>query len=156
MTTEPYDIWKDEKTVDEMTIKDLELLCECAFKLKTDIDELEERIEALKKPLEEYKKKIEVTLQTFGKDSWDSPFGKIEVRTKSSVKIPRDEESKKALFKWLEEKGIYDQVVSVNSMTLNSLYNNEKENAFLEGREVVIPGIGPATEYSQLILKGKK
>lgn len=148
--------WEIEKELDTLTIKDLEELCEHAFSLKAEIERHEEVIESLKGPLEETNRKIEFFLTKFGKKKWDSKYGNIEIRQNTSVKIPRTESDKAALFKWLQDKGIFWQTVGVNSQTLNSLYKAEAEAAFSGGKDVVIPGISEPEIYTKVILKRSK
>ena len=140
----------------DVTVKELEELCDTAFKLKEKIDSYEEEASELRKELFGYQQKIQAHLEHFGKESYGATGGNIEIKSRTSVKIPRTEEDKRALFKWLQDKGIFWELAGINSQTLNSLYKSEFEIAIEEGRDCVIPGISEPEVFKQVILKPKK
>lgn len=140
----------DEKIVD-VKLSEVDDLARQALLTKKRISEKEEAIEEEKKELRDIEKRLEATLEYFGKDGWDSKYGKVEIRKRTSVKTPKTEEDKRALFAWLEEKGIFWSTTSVNSQTLNALYKAE-----FEAGNDKIPGIGEPEIYSTVILKPSK
>jgi len=72
----------------------------------------------------------------------------------SSVKTPKTLEEKLALFEFLKENGIFNEIVSVNSQSLNSLYKSFAEEALKKGiLEFSMPGIQPPTTYKQLKMR---
>ena len=142
--------------LDAITIKEFETLCSTAIELKREMDALEDAADEKRKVLAVYQRKIEGYLDHFGKEDWSSPSGDISLRTRTSVKTPKDEESKRALFAWLSEKQIFYETVSINSNTLNALYKSEMEAAAQESRDGTIPGIEAPTEFTTVIIKPKR
>lgn len=143
--------WRDEKPVSELRISELENYVRWACALEKEIEKEVEQTEKKKEELRAYKTWLQTNLEYFGKDGWDSKYGKVEIRKRTSVKTPKTEEDKRALFAWLEEKGIFWSTTSVNSQTLNALYKAE-----FEAGNDKIPGIGEPEVYSTVILKPSK
>lgn len=142
--------------MNDVTLKELEELCDTAAELKTKADSLEDEAKEIRKELFGYQQKIQAHLESFDKEDYDARAGNFSIRKRTSVKIPRNEEDKRALFAWLRDKGIFYETVGVNSQTLNSLYKNEFETAIAEGRECVIPGLGEPEIFTQLVIKPKR
>lgn len=70
---------------------------------------------------------------------------------KLSVRVPKTEEEKRAFFGWCEEQGIFWELVSVNSNSLNAFYRAEAELAAARGvHELRIPGLDAPNEYREL------
>lgn len=147
-----FTIGTNPHTGDDITVAEVEKLCAEAFKIRAHVDALEEDAKALKEELNKKQYQIQQYLELFGKSKWDSQAGTIEIREKLSVKIPRSEEDKLSLFGWLKDRGIFNQVVSVNSQTLNALYKAEFEAS--DGL-VNIPGIGEPETYKQIVMRKK-
>lgn len=145
-----------EELLDCVTMREIETLCELAFLSKAKCDAIEVELDKEKEQLKILQGKIQNNLEHFGKKSWDSSLGKIELRERLSVKTPKTEEEKALLFKWLTDKGIFMQTVSVNSQTLNALYNAEVDAALEKGQVGGLPGIGEPELYKTVILKSKK
>lgn len=74
--------------------------------------------------------------------SYRCPAGLASLSFRTSVKTPKTPEQKKAFFDYLKSIGRYDELVSVNSQSLNSFYKEQLELAKEEGKEdVEIPGL---------------
>lgn len=93
--------------------------------------------------------------------SFDGTNAKISIKTKSSVKVPKDSLSKKKVFNWIESK--YDEEVllsyiSINAQTLNKLFKDEEAKYFDEtGRtDFTIDGLEPPRTSEALSLRKKK
>lgn len=73
---------------------------------------------------------------------------------KSSVKIPKTLEEKQMLFNYLKEINLFDEIITVHSATLNSLYKSLSEQEEEKGNfDFQLPGVEPATSYKSLVLK---
>ena len=60
-----------------------------------------------------------------------------------TVQTPKSRYDKKALFSFLEERGIFNEMVSVNSQTLNAFYKEENAAALKRGDvDFKLPGVG--------------
>jgi hypothetical protein len=139
---------------DDITLKEFEALIEKAYWLKKEKEEYEAKAEKVGEELEGIKTQLLAFMEEFDKTSYKSKFGTIIAAKKLSVKTPKDPESKAAFFAWLDSKGIKDQLLTVNSKTLNSLYEAEFEAAKEAGADnFSIPGIEAPTVYTQLQMR---
>jgi hypothetical protein len=139
---------------DDVTMKDFESLIEQAYKLKAEKEEFESKAEAVGATLTELQTKLLAYMEQFDKTSYKSKFGNIIRAQKSSVKVPKDPEAKALFFKYLESKGIKDDILTVNSQTLNSFYKAERDAAIAAGaEEFSIPGLEAPTAYFQLQMR---
>jgi len=141
---------------EETSIKAMELLCEQAYQLRHDVDNLEEAAKAKREELDNLNSQILLLLEAHGKTSWQTPLASFDIRERTSVKIPRENMDKAALFQWLKDKGIFWQTVGVNSQTLNSLYKNEMESAAHDGREFHIPGLQAPEVFKTITIRKKR
>lgn len=90
------------------------------------------------------------------KSSYDSSFGKIVIQKRFSVRQPKDPEEREKFFNYLREKGLFEDMVSVNSMTLNAYYKQELETARQEGNfDFAIPGLSEPTVVEYVTLRRK-
>lgn len=75
----------------------------------------------------------------------------FSIESKQSVLVPKTIEEKKALFGFLEKEDIFYENVSVNSRTLNSLYNAYAKRAESDGELVFeMPGVSLGSLYNEL------
>ena len=140
--------------MEDVTLREFEALIEEAYKLKTAKEELEAQAEAIGAKLTAVQTQLLAFMEQFEKTSYKSKFGNIIRVQKSSVKVPKDPEAKAQFFAYLEAKGIKEDLLTVNSMTLNSFYKAEKEAAIAAGaEEFSIPGLEAPTAYFQLQMR---
>ena len=79
-------------------------------------------------------------------------LGTISIRTKYSIRTPKTPEDKKSLFDWIKATHGPESLmglVSINSMTLNSFVNEEKEKDPM----VKIPGLEAPTARESLAFR---
>ena len=75
---------------------------------------------------------------------------------RTSVRMPKDNEERKAFFDYLRERGVYDELVSVSSQTLNAFYRSELELAILRGElDFTIPGLNDVLVVPKLTVRKK-
>jgi len=75
-------------------------------------------------------------------------------QTSTSVTTPKTSEEKQALFEFLQSKGIFLEIASVNSQTLNSFYKSLAAEAEEQGNyDFKMPGVGEPTTYTSLKLR---
>jgi hypothetical protein len=126
---------------------ELEGLCDqiAVARLKT------EEAAALKKAADQVVDGLELklleVLTNLGKTSYQSRAGTFGITHRMSVRVPSMPDDKKAFFEYLQSKGVFDQMATVNSATLNAYYKAEAEAAAQSGQgmEFSIPGIGEPT-----------
>ena len=137
-----------------MEIEKLQELCKNLLKVKGAIDKLKEEKTELEKEFAAMKAEAVEHLEEHGLKNFDHGMGKISIMETKSVKML----DKYVFFEWLKEKGTFEDVVSVNAMTLKSLYKQELELA-IERQDVNflqdgLPGVSePSTFRSIKFLK---
>jgi len=92
-------------------------------------------------------------LEVAGKQKYEAEgVGKITLVKKLKVTTPKDLPSKMEFYNWLHGKfgDDYFAYLSINYQTLNSLYNQELEQASLNGTEFNIPGLDKPTAETEL------
>ena len=125
-----------------------------AAALKTEIQSKEAEVELLKEKFKGLSDTILGTLDLLELESIKAHGFLFFKETRSSVTTPKSPEEKKALFDFLESKGIFLEMVSVNSQTLNSLYKSLEAEALKRGElEFRLPGVPEPTTYINLKLK---
>lgn len=135
---------------------------ELARQIKEKRKEKEEKAEILSQcnsELDELEQLAVRMLKEIGKSSYKGEHGTLTKVVKWQVKQPETEADREQFFGWLKEKGIYDQVISVNSQKLLSIYTQEwdavKASDPLEALNFKIPGIKEATSYETLSFRKK-
>lgn len=133
---------------------DLKLITKEAADLKTEIARLDGQLKVAKEKFEKIADTIKKTLDLMEMDSMRAHGYLFYKENKTSVSMPKDPASKKELFDYLESKGIFLETVSVNSMTLNSLYKSLAEDAAGEGiLDFKLPGVDEPVNYVNLKMR---
>lgn len=148
-----------DKPMDQVTLKELDHLTTEMFNQRAFCEMKEAELKEHNKKLESLQAKMISVLDRFGRTNYEVPgVGKLVVSERSYVGLPKTPQDKEAFFSYLKDKGIFDELISVNSQTLNSFYKREREIAIEEGRAMgfKIPGIGdPSTSATLRMMKGK-
>jgi len=138
---------------DEVTMAKMEELSERGFQIRQEIKELGDREKELQDELRGVKAKILSTLTHFGLTKYASKNGSVFTKKTYSVRVPKDDESRERFFGFLKAEGIFDNLITVNSRTLNSLYNERLEAAKDAGESFNMPGIEPPTMFEDVNFK---
>lgn len=147
----------EEQEMDETTAKQFEDLVDSLFTLKSEIEAEDQRLKERKQELELKKQKVRAFLQEYGKQKHIGRLGSVSSGQRLSVKVPQDPEAKEAFFKYLKEKGIFEDLVSVHSRTLQTFYKGEMEAALEDGDiDYAMPGIGEPTYTETLTMRRSK
>lgn len=127
----------------EVTITQLEEAAKKIADARKVTDTKRAELKQLDKEAEELEVAFMAMLEATEKSSYHSEVGTLTITNRESVKTPKTNEEKEALFNWLKEKGLYMEVVSVNSQTLQRLYKDEKAAAEERGELFFrLPGVG--------------
>lgn len=147
---------QEQEPPTDATMKELESLSADAFKYDQLSDDLELQAKEARSKRDLVSAKIKSILDYFGKPKYESNYGTIEIRTKTSWKTPKTPEQKKALFEYFQSKGILWEYATVNANSLNAFCNQEMDVAKEENRECQIPGLENPTEYQTIAYRSKK
>ena len=122
--------------------------------MKIEIDSREADLKITKEEFEKLSNVILKMLELSELDSVRAHGFLFFKENKTSVPVPKTIEEKKALFAFLEERGLFLEMVSVHSQTLNSLYKSLSDEALKNGiLDFKIPGVGEATNFIKLKLR---
>lgn len=127
-----------------ITLKDFEELCASLFKQRTQVQELQHAADEAKAVQMKIQAQVMACMDEHGKDQHRvAGHGLLYLVNKFRVTTPKTVEEKKALFEFLGEQGTFYEYASVNSNTLNSLYDAEFEKAKTRGDvDFKLPGVG--------------
>lgn len=125
--------------------------------LKEEVDRLAVDIKIKEDELNELKVILQRYLENAGLDSLKAHGLNFYLETKVSVKTPKTDEQKRELFQFLMDEGIFYEMASVHSASLNSLYQDYAERALEEGNlDFRLPGVDEPTPYTQIKIRKTK
>lgn len=157
--SEDIDFFDQDKPIDQVTMQELDILGQMIFNQKNICEEAEKVVDTVKAQLVKMQAKMIAVLERFGRSNYSIPGAGTLIKTQRlTVTLPKTPEDKEQFFKYLRDRDIFDDIVSVNSMTLNAFYKKEFDIAAEEGRAVgfKIPGISEAKTIVTLnVRKGK-
>lgn len=140
----------------QITIEQVEQLAEKIAHQRSVISSVDATKKTMQEELDSMETEMLATLEILEKDSYDSSAGKFSVVHKQSIKTPKEIADKKALFAWLEEHGLFYELLSINSATLNKLYKEQRESLPVEEQLFfTLPGLEQPTEYKTLSFRKK-
>ena len=116
-----------------VSVEQFDGICKATFEQRLVCEEIEAKLSEENKKLEELKNKLVKLLEATNRDSWKSPYGTVSRVERTSITMPKDPESKEKFFAYLKNKGIFENLITIHSQTLNSWYKQEKEVAESEG-----------------------
>jgi hypothetical protein len=139
------------ETTQNVTVSAIDELCERYAEKKLAIDKLKAEIEFHKESLDECEAQILSFLEKSEKTSWRTPKGNFIVTTRMSVQTPKSPEDRKEFFSYLKQKGVFEDIITVHSQTLNAMFKQELDEALKQGNvQYRMPGIGEPM-YSQTL-----
>lgn len=146
----------EEKSWDaaSISIPEFTALIQEAYDLKQEVAALELQQKGVQEQLSKIQFKILDVMAKTNQTSFKTEFGQVVRNKRFSVKHPKDPDSRKAFFQYLQDKGVFENMVSVNSQTLTSWYNLEMQAAAEKGNvDFSVPGIEPPTYAEYLTMK---
>lgn len=140
-----------EQALQPETLHQVREKIEEIFRYRRMIDDAKEGLMQMQGELRSLQEQVLNTLQAAGLEKFSTPVGTVSVREKTSVRIPKTPEDRKAFFDYLRERNLFDDMISVNSMTLNSWFNREREIAEEDGiYDFRVPGLNEVSTYYEL------
>lgn len=126
-----------------MDISKLQDLCESAFKLKAEVDELNSKKTEKNKELTKLKAEITKQLEAHQLKKFDSGFGTVIAKERKSVSV----EDRNLFFDYLESRGLLRDSFNVTAQTATKIYNEILEQAVLDGDvDIITEGIPGLSE----------
>jgi hypothetical protein len=125
-----------------VTIESMNQLCEKIAALRTEIDAFSKQKKQVELDCESAESELLACLTDAGMTNYVSPVGRFMLSFRMSVKTPKTDEDRAAFFAYLKNEGVFEQMITVNSQTLNAFYKSKVAEAQASGRDDLrIPGI---------------
>lgn len=138
----------NEVTTDELKAASLELRA-----AKTIYDDIKKKSNDAYAEYQQAQKKVMDLMEQADLRTFITDAGRITLKSKMSVRTPKTVEQKEAVFGWINENLGPDALSAyqtINSQTLNSLYNQLNEQYAAEGKQLNIPGLEAPIESTIL------
>ena len=143
--------------MEKVTVEDLDALVAEVFNQRIKCDQMGDALSEENKKLQYLESKVTSYLKELGRKDYKTPLGSISVVQKWRVNNPKDPEARHKFYEFLREKGIFEELVSVNSNTLNAFYKKEMEIAREQGDfDFSVPGIEEPKLYETVTLRRAK
>lgn len=154
--TEVDEWYEAPKDFDAITQEELEKLCAKVAEQRAVCDAKADELKAQNKILEELEQAVVAFLKHSNRSNYGSKVGTLSLRQMRSWSLPKTPEDRTAFFNHLKKQGMYQNMITVNSATLNSYLRAEFENAQKDGRssDFAVPGIGePSVRETLAMIK---
>lgn len=127
-----------------ISLEEFQALGALLWEEKAKLEQLEQVASVQSKEVERLKAKVISCLEAAGLDKFAvAGHGTVFKTQRFTVTVPKDGADRDAFFAYLESKGIFRELITVNSQTLNSYYKKEMEAAIEAGNpDFKVPGIG--------------
>ena len=136
----------------EITVEMLEEGIAKSFELKKKHSEIKAEAATVWHEYELQNAQVGTMLEALDMDSYKAKAGTFSMKLEEGYTLPKDDESRKAFFSYLRDKGLYDSMITVAAPTLKSFVKAEVELAENEGNfEFIPPGVmrrDPHMKYS--------
>lgn len=127
-----------------ITIEQLEQMAAEIARQRECVEKIKKEKQAQDKILDELELKFIEALRECGKEKYQSEVGTLYTSHRLSYRVPKTPEQRASFFEYLKQNGDFDNLITVNSQTLNSYCKEKFELAKQAGAEdFEIPGLEP-------------
>lgn len=139
------------------TVAEMNAIVDEIVEIKEEKASIAERERSLNERFRELEAALLAHMDANELDSFKGTRATISKVDYFSVKVPNTLEKKRELFQYLKQLKIHDELVTVNSQTLNSFYKEQMESAKERGEfDFKIPGVEEPTHQPKIRVTGKK
>jgi len=150
-------MYNDYDVEDDITLSQLDELCLKLAELRGEIDEIKNKKTSLEQQYAEVSDRIITHLTAHKKTKYETASGTFGITRRFSYKVPKTPEDREAFFNYLKSKEVFEDLITVNSQTLNAYAKRELDNAIEEGHsDFEIPGIGEPSLYEKITIRKNK
>lgn len=122
-------------------------LCREIFLQKRRVEDAEEVVSKANAELERLKAEAMKIMKDSGKEKFFvEGMGTIYIHNRYSVTVPKEPSRRQEFFNYLKDKGVFEDIITVNHQTLNSYWKQEWETAG-SSPDFEIPGVGQPTLF---------
>ena len=146
---------EEKGMTEEIALTEFDALCKKILLKKKELDAAKAVEDKISKELEAMKGEVLAHFKNADIERHSvKGLGTVSVTSKSSVKVPVGAD-RQAFFEYLRKQGIFETMITVNSATLNSWYNQEMEAAIATGKiDFQVPGILEPKPYDVINIRG--
>ena len=151
-------IFLEETEMDNVSLAKLSEIVEVLFTKRAEIDERQKEIDEESARLDRLKEQVIGILDKHNQKEFShAKYGKVYTQTKYQVTMPRDPDKARQLRAYFAKQGMED-MLTINHMTLNSLYNSIKDEKEARGEEIKLDDIIPGVDEpkARVVLAMKK
>lgn len=139
------------------TLSDMDALIKELRMKRDEYDVAKKAAEAKHGEVKNLEAKVIQTLEDAGKTTYIAEgVGKVTVSYDMSVQTPKTIDEKRAFFEWVKNnlgQEVHDSYMTVNSISLNSLYKQLNEEYCNRGEILQISGLGEPVARTKLSLR---
>ena len=141
--------------MESVTLEELDLLCRDYASKRKELETLQAECKERDKELYEKELKIQAYLEQSNKTKYSvDGIGTFNVVNRFTYKIPRTPEAKEKFFTYLKGLGVYDDLINVNSQTLNAFCKEQMEKARdAQDFNFTVPGLEEPTLSKKVQLR---
>ena len=141
-----------EQPMDSVTLEDFENLTDKFFELREEKEQMRKVMSEKESEIKAIEKQLIAFMEQYEKTNHSGRKGSISVAVSRYPSMPKDPDKKRSFFSYLQEQGVYEDLVSVNHNTLQSWYKQEvaanEDDPLFE-----VPGLEP---YERKTLRARK
>lgn len=150
------EVWgtEENESPSDVTLGSINELIERLRTFREEKEKLEDQVKVVESGIRASEIKLIEYLKEAGMTSFKGAGGHVILNKRKNVSQPGSPEDKEALFNYLREQGIFEQMVSVNARTLSSWAIKEIEAKTQEGvYGWTPPGLKEPSEYEYISLR---
>jgi len=141
----------------EIKVKELDEMLEECMTLKEEHKKIKDESAKVWHKYEQKYAEIIAILENEERDSYRSDDVSFSYKVVESFKTPKETDQRELFFQYLKDRNAYDNLITVNSRSLNSFAQQELEMQELEGNYgFAIPGITKGEPYFSPSIKRLK
>lgn len=115
---------------------------------------LKESLDDAQKRVDEAERELIHILSEAEMERFDADSCTVSRQERTSWRVPKEPAAKRAFFDWLKDKGVFEDLVTVQSQTLNALCREEERLALDRGEVMFrVPGLEEPTVYETLSVR---
>lgn len=127
---------------------------EALWLLRREKEILNDQLKDIQERCDAAEQELIAILQNAGMERFDAESCSITVQDRTSWRVPKEPAKKREFFDYLKEKGVFEDLVTVNSQTLNALCREEERLALDRGEVMFrVPGLEEPTTYQTLSVR---
>jgi hypothetical protein len=151
--------FNEERKLSDVKLAEINGMVKHLFEMRATIEEMEEKVSEKKAELETLKQTIMLVLEAQNMTKLPTEHGLVYTTTKFQVSMPKDPARAAQLRAYFAKRGMED-MLTVNHMTLNSVFNSIVEEKETLGEKIdmkdIIPGVDEPTARQTLAMKKGK